>query len=94
MPGPPQREDRRRPVGGRDGRAERLAAVRHHQLFFVGMHYRRRPTPSARRRGGRRGAPRKPPPAPAWRRIPAGGSSRCSRSSLVTTAGSARPTPT
>ncbi|MCE0448034.1 hypothetical protein LT493_42410 [Streptomyces tricolor] len=24
---------------------ERLAAVRHHQLFFVQMHYRRRPTP-------------------------------------------------
>ncbi|MFJ5901873.1 hypothetical protein ACIQFZ_42615 [Streptomyces sp. NPDC093064] len=37
---------------------ERLAAVRHHQLFFVGMHYRRRPTPSARRFGGRRGAQR------------------------------------
>lgn len=49
---------------------ERLAAVRHHQLFFVGMHYRRRPTPSARQRGGRRGAPRKPPPAPAWRPDP------------------------
>lgn len=49
------------------GVRDRLAAVRHHQLFFVGMHYRRRPTPSARRRGGRRGAPREPPPAPAWR---------------------------
>ncbi|GGW74117.1 hypothetical protein GCM10010340_60680 [Streptomyces griseoloalbus] len=49
---------------------DRLAAVRHHQLFFVGMHYRRRPTPSARRRGGQRGAPRKPPPAPAWRPDP------------------------
>ncbi|MFJ8628646.1 hypothetical protein ACIRD3_38190 [Kitasatospora sp. NPDC093550] len=45
---------------------DRLAAVRHHQLFFVGMHYRRRPTPTFRTRGGRRGAPRKPPPAPAW----------------------------
>ncbi|GGV70255.1 hypothetical protein GCM10010294_28260 [Streptomyces griseoloalbus] len=31
---------------------DRLAAVRHHQLFFVGMHYRRRPTPSARRTAG------------------------------------------
>ncbi|MFD9426886.1 MULTISPECIES: hypothetical protein [unclassified Streptomyces] len=49
---------------------ERLAAVRHHQLFFVGMHYRRRPMPSARQGGGRRGAPRKPPPAPAWRPDP------------------------
>ncbi|MFE3775968.1 tyrosine-type recombinase/integrase [Streptomyces sp. NPDC059122] len=45
---------------------DRLAAVRHHQLFFVGMRYRRRPTPTFRTRGGRRGAPRKPPPAPAW----------------------------
>ncbi|MFD9284594.1 tyrosine-type recombinase/integrase [Streptomyces mirabilis] len=49
---------------------DRLAAVRHHQLFFVGMHYRRRPTPAARTRGGRRAAPRKPPPAPAWRPDP------------------------
>ncbi|MFV5999025.1 hypothetical protein ACNPQM_43780 [Streptomyces sp. NPDC056231] len=49
---------------------DRLAAVRHHQLFFMGLHYRRRPTPSARRRGGRRGAPRKPPPAPTWRPDP------------------------
>ncbi|MFD8148433.1 hypothetical protein [Streptomyces sp. NPDC059708] len=49
---------------------ERLAAVRHHQLFFVGMRYRRRSTPSARRRGGRRGAARKPPPAPSWRPDP------------------------
>lgn len=45
---------------------DRLAAVRGHQLFFVGMHYRRRLTPSPRRRGGRRGGPRKPPPARAW----------------------------
>lgn len=49
---------------------ERLAAVRHHQLFFVQMHYRRRPTPPARPKGGRRGAPRKPSPAPAWRPDP------------------------
>ncbi|WP_328825979.1 hypothetical protein OHT77_01060 [Streptomyces sp. NBC_00252] len=49
---------------------DRLAAVRHHQLFFVGMHYRRRTTPAARTRGGWRGAPRKPPPAPAWRPDP------------------------
>jgi integrase len=48
----------------------RLAAVRHHQLFFVGMHYRRRPTPAARTRGERRGAPRKPPPSQAWRPDP------------------------
>ncbi|WP_328681167.1 hypothetical protein OG905_36300 [Streptomyces sp. NBC_00322] len=57
------------PSDGADVR-ERLAAVRHHQLFFVQMHYRRRPTPPARRKGGRRGAPRKPPPAPAWRPDP------------------------
>ncbi|MEU2592246.1 hypothetical protein ABZ649_05045 [Streptomyces albidoflavus] len=49
---------------------ERLAAVRSHQLFFVGLHYRRRPTPPAQRKGGRRGPPRKPPPAPAWRPDP------------------------
>ncbi|GGV56267.1 hypothetical protein [Streptomyces spectabilis] len=49
---------------------KRLTAVRHHQLFFMGMHYRRRPTPSTRPRGGRRGTPRKPPPAPAWRPDP------------------------
>ncbi|MFE3645670.1 hypothetical protein [Streptomyces sp. NPDC059169] len=49
---------------------DRLAAIRHHQLFFVGMDYRRRPTPAARTRGGRRGATRKPPPAPAWRPDP------------------------
>ncbi|RPF30164.1 phage integrase family protein [Streptomyces sp. Ag109_G2-6] len=49
---------------------ERLAAVRHQQLFFVGMHYRRRPTSPAQRKGGRRGPARKPPPAPAWRPDP------------------------
>lgn len=54
---------------------DRLAAVQHHQLFFVGMHYRRRPTPSPGRRcGGRRGAPRKPPLNRPGARIPAGGS--------------------
>ncbi|GAA3691969.1 hypothetical protein GCM10022420_091180 [Streptomyces iranensis] len=67
---------------------ERLAAVRHHQLFFVGMHYRR-PTPSARR-----GAPRKPPPATAWPRIPAGRSHRCSSRSPAPTVGSPWPTRT
>jgi integrase len=45
----------------------RLNAVRHHQLFFMGLHYRRGSAPTAPRRGGRRGAVRKPPPAPAWR---------------------------
>lgn len=45
----------------------RLNAVRHHQLFFMGMHHRNGSAPAPRRRGGRRGAPRKPPPAPAWR---------------------------
>ena len=49
---------------------DRLAAVRHHQLFFVGMHYRRRPIPAARTRGGRRGALPIPPPSPAWRPDP------------------------
>ncbi|MFJ2420466.1 hypothetical protein [Streptomyces brevispora] len=41
--------------------------VRHHQLFFMGMHHRNGSAPTPRRRGGQRGAPRKPPPAPAWR---------------------------
>ncbi|MFB7189400.1 hypothetical protein ACFCZT_29690 [Streptomyces sp. NPDC056230] len=45
----------------------RLNAVRHHQLFFMGMHHRNGSVPAPRRRGGRRGAPRKPSPAPAWR---------------------------
>ncbi|MFE1932775.1 hypothetical protein ACFW95_20945 [Streptomyces sp. NPDC059474] len=45
----------------------RLNAVRHHQLFFMGMHHRNGSAPAPRRRGGRRGAPRKPPPAPTWR---------------------------
>ncbi|WP_331745852.1 hypothetical protein [Streptomyces virginiae] len=45
----------------------RLNAVRNHQLFFMGLHYRRGSAPTAPRRGGRRGAVRKPPPAPAWR---------------------------
>lgn len=45
----------------------RLNAVRHHQLFFMGLHYRRGSAPTAPRRRGRRGAVRKPPPAPAWR---------------------------
>ncbi|MFJ9968571.1 hypothetical protein [Streptomyces avermitilis] len=47
----------------------RLGAVRHHQLFFMGIHHRNGSAP-IRRRGGRRGAPRKPPPAPAWRPDP------------------------
>ncbi|RPK67213.1 hypothetical protein [Streptomyces sp. ADI95-17] len=47
----------------------RLGAVRHHQLFFMGMHHRNGSAP-IRRRGGRRGAPRKPPPALAWRPDP------------------------
>ncbi|MER6916454.1 hypothetical protein ABT354_32745 [Streptomyces sp. NPDC000594] len=59
-----------RPAAGAYAR-ERLAAVRSHQLSFVGLDYRRRPAPPlARRRGGQRGAPRKPPPAPAWRPAP------------------------
>ncbi|MFJ4634269.1 hypothetical protein ACIP69_01135 [Streptomyces hygroscopicus] len=45
----------------------RLNAVRHHQLFFMGMHHRNGSAPAPRRRGGRRSAPRKPPPAPSWR---------------------------
>ncbi|GAA3915908.1 hypothetical protein GCM10023084_79020 [Streptomyces lacrimifluminis] len=45
----------------------RLNAVRHHQLFFMGMHHRNGSALAPRRRGGRRGAPRKLPPAPAWR---------------------------
>ncbi|MEW2729102.1 tyrosine-type recombinase/integrase [Streptomyces albidoflavus] len=45
----------------------RLNVVRHHQLFFMGMHHRNGSAPAPRRRGGRRGAPHKPPPAPAWR---------------------------
>ncbi|MFD9531014.1 hypothetical protein ACFWBE_37100, partial [Streptomyces goshikiensis] len=48
----------------------RLGAVRHHQLFFVGMHYRRRSEPPPPRPRGQRGAPRKPPPPPAWRPDP------------------------
>ncbi|MFF2149231.1 hypothetical protein [Kitasatospora sp. NPDC058190] len=58
-----------RPLGETDVRS-RLGAVRHHQLFFVGMHYRRRSTPPPPRPRGRRGAPRKPPPPPAWRPDP------------------------
>ncbi|MFE7568967.1 hypothetical protein ACFU76_18720 [Streptomyces sp. NPDC057539] len=46
---------------------DRLSAVRHHQLFFMGLHYRRGSAPVVARRGGGRGAVRKPPPAPAWR---------------------------
>ncbi|MEN8655512.1 hypothetical protein ABCR94_36345 [Streptomyces sp. 21So2-11] len=46
---------------------DRLNAVRHHQLFFMGLHYRRGSAPAVARRGGGRGAVRKPPPAPAWR---------------------------
>ncbi|WP_328965564.1 hypothetical protein [Streptomyces virginiae] len=49
-----------------DARA-RLQAVRHHQLFFVGLHHRNGPAPAPAQRGGRRGPPRKLPPAPAWR---------------------------
>lgn len=45
----------------------RLSAIRHHQLFFVGLHYRRGSAPVVARRGGGRGAIKKPPPAPAWR---------------------------
>lgn len=45
----------------------RLAAVRHQQLFFIGMHYRRRPTPPARRKGGRRGPRASRLRQPAWR---------------------------
>lgn len=45
----------------------RLNAVRHHQLFFMGLHHRNGSAPAPRRCGGQRGAPRKPPPAPAWR---------------------------
>ncbi|MET8682082.1 hypothetical protein ABZW18_32035 [Streptomyces sp. NPDC004647] len=45
----------------------RLQAVRHHQLFFVGLHHRNGPALAPAQRGGRRGPPRKPPPAPAWR---------------------------
>ncbi|MFD9504436.1 hypothetical protein [Streptomyces sp. NPDC060035] len=48
----------------------RLNAVRHHQLFFMGLHYRRGSAPVVARRGGGRGAVRKPPPAPAWRPSP------------------------
>ncbi|WP_405702807.1 hypothetical protein OG209_39000 [Streptomyces sp. NBC_01383] len=49
----------------------RLGAVRYHQLFFIGMHYRRRSTPPLPQPHDRRGAPRKPPPPPAWRPDPA-----------------------
>ncbi|ADI04348.1 hypothetical protein SBI_01227 [Streptomyces bingchenggensis BCW-1] len=55
-----------RPPAEADVRA-RLNAVRHHQLFFMGLHYRRGSAPVVARRGGGRGAVRKPPPAPAWR---------------------------
>ncbi|MFJ9034910.1 hypothetical protein ACIRQP_42250 [Streptomyces sp. NPDC102274] len=55
---------------------DRLSAVRHHQLFLMGLHYRRGSAPVVARRGGGRGAVRKPPPAPArrpsvdWRQLP------------------------
>ena len=45
---------------------DRLNAVRHHQLFFMGLHYRRGSAPVVARRGGRR-EPSGSPPAPAWR---------------------------
>lgn len=54
----------------------RLSAVRHHQLFFMGLHHRNGTAPAPRRHGGRRGAPSKPPPEPArcpnsgWRQLP------------------------
>ncbi|MEV8546988.1 hypothetical protein [Streptomyces sp. NPDC051572] len=60
-------------INGRAAEADvraRLSAIRHHQLFFVGLHYRRGSAPVVARRGGGRGAVRKPPPAPAWRPSP------------------------
>ncbi|MFJ9381712.1 hypothetical protein [Streptomyces sp. NPDC101455] len=60
-------------INGRTAEADvraRLSAIRHHQLFFVGLHYRRGSAPVVARRGGGRGAVKKPPPAPAWRPSP------------------------
>lgn len=57
-------------INGRIAEADvrdRLSAIRHHQLFLVGLHYRRGSAPVVARRGGGRGAVRKPPPMPAWR---------------------------
>ena len=48
----------------------RLAAIGHHQLFFMGLHYRRGSAPDIPRRGGPRGSLPKPPPAPARRPAP------------------------
>ncbi|MFJ3841077.1 hypothetical protein ACIPY6_37010 [Streptomyces sp. NPDC090054] len=60
-------------IHGRTAEADvraRLSAIRHHQLFFMGLHYRRGSAPVVARRGGGRGAVKKPPPAPAWRPSP------------------------
>ncbi|MGW7064011.1 hypothetical protein ACWGHM_36680 [Streptomyces sp. NPDC054904] len=63
-------------IHGRTAEADvraRLSAIRHHQLFFMGLHYRRGFAPVVARRGGGRGAVKKPPPAPAWRPSPGWG---------------------
>ncbi|TDU05903.1 hypothetical protein EDD99_4440 [Streptomyces sp. 846.5] len=56
---------------GRDGAdadvRDRLAAVRHHQLFFVARPFHRGTAPTAPPSGRPRGAPRKPPPTPCRR---------------------------
>jgi len=46
---------------------DRLAAVRHHRLFFAARPYHRGTAPTAPPSGRGRGAPRKPPPAPCRR---------------------------
>ena len=52
--------------------APHLPHVRHHQLFFAGMHYKRTPKPPAiKRRRGAKGRPPKPAPQPVTEPRPA-----------------------
>lgn len=71
----------------------RLSAIRHHQLFFVGLHYRRGSAPVVARRGGGGAPSESRHPRRPGGRVPAGGNCRCSGRSRVITAASTQPPP-